>query len=280
MARRRWTAACYEFFRFGLKQGWACLFGGIAIALMVVTYRFYPAQATLPRYDFLFLCMISVQAALLALRMETWEEAKVILIYHAVGTAHGDLQDLCRVLDLSGAELFPDRRRAAVFRLHVFLHRQLYLPRLAPVRFPLLQPSATIEPDRAEFCDLRQFLHRSFRARLPPGAVRRERAAVLPHVNPFQGLACLALDAAAARLRAGRAVHLAHREHRHADKDLALSVATAGVVFCFARQARLVVPADHHQLHAGEEPDQRAAAPWRRAPRAGFPTIPRRITYG
>lgn len=86
MARRRWTAACYEFFRFGLKQGWACLFGGIAIALMIVTCRFYPAQAELARYDFLFLCMISVQAALLALRMETWEEAKVILIYHAVGT--------------------------------------------------------------------------------------------------------------------------------------------------------------------------------------------------
>jgi uncharacterized membrane protein YoaT (DUF817 family) len=86
MAQRRWTAALYEFFRFGLKQGWACLFGGIAITLMIVTYRYYPAHAPLPRYDFLFICMISVQAALLALRMETWEEAKVILIYHAVGT--------------------------------------------------------------------------------------------------------------------------------------------------------------------------------------------------
>jgi len=86
MARRRWTSAAYEFFRFGLKQGWACLFGGIAVALMIATWRCYPARAPLPRYDFLFLCMISVQAALLALRMETWEEAKVILIYHAVGT--------------------------------------------------------------------------------------------------------------------------------------------------------------------------------------------------
>jgi hypothetical protein len=45
MARRRWTAALYEFFRFGLKQGWACLFGGIAVALMILTYRFYPAHA-------------------------------------------------------------------------------------------------------------------------------------------------------------------------------------------------------------------------------------------
>jgi uncharacterized membrane protein YoaT (DUF817 family) len=86
MARRRWTALGYEFFRFGLKQGWACLFGGIAVALMITTYSFYPAHVPFPRYDFLFVCMISVQAALLALRMETWEEAKVILIYHAVGT--------------------------------------------------------------------------------------------------------------------------------------------------------------------------------------------------
>ena len=86
MAQRPWTGGIYEFLRFGLKQGWACLFGGIAVLLMIATWRCYPAAATLPRYDFLLLCMISVQAGLLALRMETWEEAKVILIYHAVGT--------------------------------------------------------------------------------------------------------------------------------------------------------------------------------------------------
>jgi len=86
MARRPWTSALYEFFRFGLKQGWACLFGGIAVALMIGTYRFYPAHAPLARYDFLFLCMIAVQVALLATRLETFEEAKVILIYHVVGT--------------------------------------------------------------------------------------------------------------------------------------------------------------------------------------------------
>jgi uncharacterized membrane protein YoaT (DUF817 family) len=86
MAARRWSAALYEFLRFGLKQGWACLFGGIAVLAMIVTWRFYPANAVLARYDLLFLGMIGVQAALLALRMETWDEAKVILIYHAVGT--------------------------------------------------------------------------------------------------------------------------------------------------------------------------------------------------
>lgn len=87
MAQRRWTAAVYEFLRFGVKQAWACLFGGIAVALMIGTWRFYPPDAVLARYDFLFLCMLTVQAVLLAGRLETWEEARVILIYHVVGTA-------------------------------------------------------------------------------------------------------------------------------------------------------------------------------------------------
>jgi uncharacterized membrane protein YoaT (DUF817 family) len=86
MSKRPSTAALYEFFRFGLKQGWACLFGGIAVGLMILTYRFYPAHAPLARYDVLFLCMIAVQIGLLATRLETFEEAKIILIYHVVGT--------------------------------------------------------------------------------------------------------------------------------------------------------------------------------------------------
>ena len=86
-AKKPWTAFLYEFLRFGVKQAWACLFGGIAVALMLLTWRFYPANAPLARYDFLFLCMLAVQAALLAARLETWEEAKIILIYHLVGTA-------------------------------------------------------------------------------------------------------------------------------------------------------------------------------------------------
>ena len=86
MARRRGTAFLYEFVRFGLKQAWACLFGGLAIALMILTWRFYPRDALLARYDFLFLCMLGVQILLLTTRLETLDEAKVIVIYHLVGT--------------------------------------------------------------------------------------------------------------------------------------------------------------------------------------------------
>jgi uncharacterized membrane protein YoaT (DUF817 family) len=86
MARRQWTGWLYEFGHFGVKQGWAGLFGGFAIALMIGTYRLYPAQAPLARYDFLLVAMIAVQVALLASRLETLDEVKVILIYHVVGT--------------------------------------------------------------------------------------------------------------------------------------------------------------------------------------------------
>ena len=103
VARWRWTSALVEFLRFGIKQGWACLFGGIAVGLMISTAWFYPTHAPLVRYDFLFLCMLGVQIALLTSGLETWEEAKVILVYHAVGTLMEIFQDLGRLLDLSGA---------------------------------------------------------------------------------------------------------------------------------------------------------------------------------
>ena len=84
--RRTATAFGYEFLRFGIKQAWACLFGGIMVALIVATHLWYPRGATLARYDFLFLAAVAVQVGMLAFRLETLDEAKVIVIYHVVGT--------------------------------------------------------------------------------------------------------------------------------------------------------------------------------------------------
>jgi uncharacterized membrane protein YoaT (DUF817 family) len=86
MRRHVATAAVYEFLRFGMKQAWACLFGGMMIALLISTYLFYPPDAALTRYDFLFLAALTLQAGLLATQLETFEEAKVIAAYHVVGT--------------------------------------------------------------------------------------------------------------------------------------------------------------------------------------------------
>ena len=81
------SGAVVEFVVFGLKQGWACLFGGVLLALIVGTRLFWPDHSWLARYDFLFLAALALQLAMLGLKLETWTEAKVILVFHLVGTA-------------------------------------------------------------------------------------------------------------------------------------------------------------------------------------------------
>ncbi len=76
----------HEFLIFGIKQAWACLFAGTLITAILLTYLFYPANALITRYDFLFIIAVTIQAALLGLKFERWDEAKVIAIYHVVGT--------------------------------------------------------------------------------------------------------------------------------------------------------------------------------------------------
>jgi uncharacterized membrane protein YoaT (DUF817 family) len=77
----------YEFVRFGIKQGWACLFGGLMLCLLMATHFWYPQGVRLARYDFLVIGAIGIQAAMLLSRLETVEEAKVIVAFHLVGTA-------------------------------------------------------------------------------------------------------------------------------------------------------------------------------------------------
>ena len=86
-ARGSVAAALYEFVRFGLKQGWACLFGGLLLALILATRLLWPAHAPIARYDALFLAALALQVMLLRTRMETWSEARVILVFHVIGTA-------------------------------------------------------------------------------------------------------------------------------------------------------------------------------------------------
>ena len=85
--RGPWARACYEFLVFGIKQAWACAFGGALLALLVLTHFFYPAHAPLARYDFLVIAAVLLQLVLLFSGMENRREALVILIYHVVGTA-------------------------------------------------------------------------------------------------------------------------------------------------------------------------------------------------
>lgn len=81
------SGALVEFLVFGLKQGWACLFGGAMLFLIIATKFMPPDPLGIARYDFLFLAALAIQLSMLVFRLETLAEAKVILIFHVVGTA-------------------------------------------------------------------------------------------------------------------------------------------------------------------------------------------------
>ncbi len=81
-----WPGKLFEFSVFVFKQGWACLFGALMLAALLLSHFFYPDTAPLHRYDFLALFALAVQAAMLGFRLETPREASVILIFHLVGT--------------------------------------------------------------------------------------------------------------------------------------------------------------------------------------------------
>ena len=76
----------HELVCFGAKQASACLFGGCMVGLLWLTWMFYPSGAVLARYDFLTLAALAIQIALIAARLESREEAGVILLFHLVGT--------------------------------------------------------------------------------------------------------------------------------------------------------------------------------------------------
>lgn len=75
-----------EFLVFGFKQGWACLFGALMLALLLGTHLFWPDNAPIHRYDAITIGAVLIQLGMLAFRLEAPREAIVILIFHIVGT--------------------------------------------------------------------------------------------------------------------------------------------------------------------------------------------------
>ena len=120
--RSRLNGWLFEFLWFGLKQAWACLFGGAMLALILATWLLWPDDAPLSRYDFLVVGAVLIQIAMLGLKLETWAEARVILLFHIAGTimelfktAHGSwLYPEDSVLRIGAVPLFSGFMYAAV----------------------------------------------------------------------------------------------------------------------------------------------------------------------
>ncbi len=75
-----------EFTMFVLKQGWACLFGGLLLAALIFTNAIWTDDWAIARYDALFIYAVTLQACMLLFRLETWAEARVIALFHLTGT--------------------------------------------------------------------------------------------------------------------------------------------------------------------------------------------------
>ncbi|MFC0647370.1 DUF817 domain-containing protein [Cellulomonas phragmiteti] len=79
-------AGLVELTVFVLKQGWACLFGALLLALLLAARFWYPDDAWLVRNDALTLAALALQVGMLATRLETVREMRVVLLFHVVGT--------------------------------------------------------------------------------------------------------------------------------------------------------------------------------------------------
>lgn len=86
-ARARLPFALAEAAMFVLKQAWACLFGALMLAAILGSRLIWQADWPVQRYDALLAFALAVQALFLRLRLETWTEARVILLFHLTGTA-------------------------------------------------------------------------------------------------------------------------------------------------------------------------------------------------
>jgi uncharacterized membrane protein YoaT (DUF817 family) len=116
------AGSAIEFIVFGLKQGWACLFGGLFLAIVMTTALVWNPTWPVARYDFLFAAALLIQAGMLAFRLEKPEEALVIFIFHVVGTimelfktAHGSwTYPEASLIRIEGVPLFSGFMYAAV----------------------------------------------------------------------------------------------------------------------------------------------------------------------
>lgn len=106
--RRILPAAVAELCMFSLKQAWACLFGGLFLAAIIITRLIWGDDWSLARYDALFIFAVATQILMLVFRLETPAEAKVIILFHLTGT----LMELFKVN--AGSWAYPE---AALFKV-------------------------------------------------------------------------------------------------------------------------------------------------------------------
>ncbi len=85
--RARLPHALAELVMFVLKLGWASLFGGLLLIGLILSSALWQDGWPVHRYDVLVVYAVGLQALFLWFRLETLDEARVIVLFHLTGTA-------------------------------------------------------------------------------------------------------------------------------------------------------------------------------------------------
>lgn len=88
---------------FGFKQAWACIFGALLLFGILGTWLWYP-EIPFARYDFLVIYALSIQAAMIFFKLESWREIGVILLFHAMATA----MEIFKTSEAIGSWSYPE----------------------------------------------------------------------------------------------------------------------------------------------------------------------------
>lgn len=129
--RGGWRAVVIEFGVFFAKQAWACIFGGLLLAVIVAARIWYPDDAILARNDALTIAAVLIQIAMIAGGLETRRELWVIVLFHLTGTAMeifktdagSWMYDEGGVFRIAGVPLFSGFMYAAVGSYMVRVYR-------------------------------------------------------------------------------------------------------------------------------------------------------------
>jgi len=95
-----------EFWQFTYKQAYACLFGGVLLAVILVT-RYFEVPF-FHRYDIIFLSAILIQVFLVVSRLETRNEIAMVAVFHVIATG----MELFKTSPGVGSWVYPEAHHA------------------------------------------------------------------------------------------------------------------------------------------------------------------------
>ncbi|MBO0810503.1 MAG: DUF817 domain-containing protein [Microlunatus sp.] len=160
LPQRRGSRALVELLVFGAKQAWACVFGAGMLLVLLAARLLYPPDAWLARNDAITIAAVIIQVLMITVRLETWRELRVVMIFHVVGTGMELFKTSIGswsypaggVLHLGPVPLYSGFMYASVGSYLVRVHR---LFDLRFTRYPRLWLSAAV----AAACYLNFFSH-------------------------------------------------------------------------------------------------------------------------